>query len=70
MTFLEFFEALVGCAQHYVTESVAKDPSSSPVESAGAGGVLRGLRSAQHAAPDQLSLASEPTSGRSAVRFR
>ena len=28
MTFLEFFEALVGCAQVYVTEAVVKDPTS------------------------------------------
>ena len=28
MTFLEFFEALVGCAQVYVTESVVKDPTT------------------------------------------
>ncbi|XP_046357024.1 radial spoke head 10 homolog B-like [Haliotis rufescens] len=28
MTFLEFFEALVGCAQVYVTEQVVKDPST------------------------------------------
>jgi hypothetical protein len=28
MTFLEFFEALVGCAEIYVTESVVKDPTT------------------------------------------
>ena len=28
MTFLEFFEALVGCAQVFVTEAVVKDPST------------------------------------------
>ena len=28
MTFLEFFDALVGCAQVYVTESVVKDPTT------------------------------------------
>ena len=28
MTFLEFFEALVGCAQVYVTEAVVKDPNT------------------------------------------
>ncbi|GFS01954.1 radial spoke head 10 homolog B-like [Elysia marginata] len=28
MTFLEFFEALVGCAEVFVTESVVKDPST------------------------------------------
>jgi hypothetical protein len=28
MTFLEFFEALVGCSERYVTESVVKDPST------------------------------------------
>ena len=28
MTFLEFFEALVGCAPVYVTEAVVKDPTT------------------------------------------
>lgn len=28
MTFLEFFEALVGCAQVFVTEAVVKDPNT------------------------------------------
>lgn len=28
MTFLEFFEALVGCAEVYVTEAVVKDPNT------------------------------------------
>jgi len=28
MTFLEFFEALVGCAEAFVTESVVKDPTT------------------------------------------
>ena len=30
MTFLEFFEALVGCAEVYVTEEVRKEPNSPP----------------------------------------
>ena len=34
MTFLEFFEALVGCAQVYVTEAVVKDPSTPPPSTA------------------------------------
>jgi len=28
MTFLEFFEALIGCAVRYVTEAVVKDPNT------------------------------------------
>lgn len=28
MSFLEFFEALIGCAEKYVTEDVVKDPST------------------------------------------
>lgn len=28
MTFLEFFEALVGCAQIFVTDSMIKDPNT------------------------------------------
>ena len=28
MSFLEFFEALIGCAEKYVTLSVVKDPST------------------------------------------
>lgn len=28
MTYLEFFEALVGCAQEYVTEEVVNDPNT------------------------------------------
>ena len=28
MTFLEFFEALIGCAEKYVTLAVVKDPST------------------------------------------
>lgn len=28
MTFLEFFEALLGCAQIFVTEAVVKDPTT------------------------------------------
>lgn len=28
MTFLEFFEALVGCAEVFVTENVVKDPNT------------------------------------------
>lgn len=28
MSFLEFFEALIGCAEKYVTEAVVKDPNT------------------------------------------
>lgn len=28
MTFLEFFEALIGCAKIYVTEEIVKDPNT------------------------------------------
>ena len=28
MSFLEFFEALIGCAEKYVTLAVVKDPST------------------------------------------
>ncbi|KAH3850317.1 hypothetical protein DPMN_092726 [Dreissena polymorpha] len=28
MCFMEFFEALIGCAELYVTEAVVKDPST------------------------------------------
>ena len=28
MTFMEFFDALIGCAEMFVTEAVVKDPSS------------------------------------------
>lgn len=28
MTFLEFFEALIGCAEVFVTEAVVKDPTT------------------------------------------
>lgn len=28
MSFLEFFEALIGCAERYVTEAVVKDPNT------------------------------------------
>jgi len=63
MSFLEFFEALVSCAQHYVTEALAKDPtSSSPCGSTGHKSAMLGAQ----ATGDQLTVFSDHTSGRSA----
>ena len=68
MTFLEFFETLIGCAQCYVTEALAKDPSSTPAAESIGGGIRSAALMAHMAGADQISLASEPTSGHSAVR--
>ena len=53
MTFLEFFEALVGCAETYVTESVVKDPSTprpSTILTAGDQSEDQSIMSPSHAA--------------------
>lgn len=62
---MEFFDALVSCAQLYVTEAVTKDPSSSPPMGSSAG-----IKSATFLgvhAGDQMSILSEATSARSVV---
>lgn len=60
----------MGCAQHYVTEAVAKDPSSTPhVESLAGGLKSATILGHHHIGADQLSLASDPTSGKSAVSY-